>query len=68
MEKQIRQGNRNPGIGSKKIGDGITEFRSKNGVRILARDLGDGVVEILCKTGKRKSDQKAVIKHVKKYL
>ena len=55
----------NPEIGSKNVGDGITEFRGKNGGPILARDLGDGVVEILGKTGKRKADQNGVIAKVK---
>lgn len=29
MEEQIRQGNMNPGVGSKQVGEGITEFRGK---------------------------------------
>lgn len=66
MEEQIRQGNMNPGIESKKLGDGITEFRGDNGGRILARELGDGTVEILGKSGKRPSNQQYVIDQVKK--
>ena len=54
MEDQIRQGNMNPGIGSKQVGEGITEFRGKNGGRILARESENGVVEILGKSGKIK--------------
>ena len=38
MEEQIRQGNMNPGIGPKPVGEGITEFREKNGGRILVRE------------------------------
>lgn len=53
MEEQIRQGNMNPGIGSKPVGEGITEFRGKNGGRILARESENGVVEILGKSGKK---------------
>ena len=66
MEEQIRQGNMNPGIDSKKVGEGITEFRGNNGGRILARERDGNVVEILGKTGKNKKDQQAVINKVKK--
>ena len=66
MEEQIRGGNMNPGIGSKKIGDGITEFRGENGGRILARENKQGVVEILGKSGKKKKNQDYVIAQVKK--
>ena len=66
MEEQIRQGNMNPGIDSIKVGEGIIEFRGRNGGRILAREREGNVVEILGKVGKRKKDQKAVIKRVKK--
>ena len=66
MEEQVRKGNLNPGIESKNIGDGITELRGRNGGRILIREREGDIVEILGKTGKKKSDQKAVIKYVKK--
>jgi putative component of toxin-antitoxin plasmid stabilization module len=66
MEESIRQGNMNPGIGSKPVGEGITEFRGKNGGRILARESEDGVVEILGKSGKKPKNQQYVIKQVKK--
>ena len=66
MEKLIRQGNMNPGIGSKPVGEGITEFRGKNGGRILARDSENGVVEILGKSGKRPRNQQYVIDQAKK--
>ena len=62
MEESIRQGNMNPGIGSKPVGEGITEFRGKNGGRILARESEDGVVEILGKSGKKPKNQQYVIK------
>ena len=66
MEEQIRQGNMNPGIGSKPIGDGITEFRGANGGRILAREVENGVVESVGKSGKRTKNQQYVINQVKK--
>ena len=66
MEEQIRQGNMNPGIGSKPVGEGITEFRGKNGGRILARESENGVVEILGKSGKRPKNQQYVIDQAKK--
>lgn len=53
MEEQLRQGNMNPGIGSKSVGEGITEFRGKNGGRILTRESENGVIEILGKSVKK---------------
>jgi putative component of toxin-antitoxin plasmid stabilization module len=53
MEEQLAQGNMNPGISSKPVGDGITEHRGKNGGRILVRESENDVVEILGKCGKR---------------
>ena len=66
MEEQIRQGNMNPRIGSRSIGEGITEFRGKNGGRILARESENGVVEILGKSGKKPKNQQEVIDQAKK--
>ena len=66
MEEQLRQGNMNPGIGSKPVGEGITEFRGKNGGRILARESENGVVEILGKCGKKPKNQQYVIDQAKK--
>ena len=63
---RISQGNMNPGIGSKSVGEGITEFREENGGRILARESGNGVVEILGKSGKRPKNQQYVINQAKK--
>ena len=65
MEEQVRQGNMNPGIGSKPVGDGITEFRGENGGRILTRPSEDTVVEILGKSGKQKKNQQYVIDRAK---
>ncbi len=44
----------NSGIGSKPVGEGITEFRAENGGRILARESENGVVEIIGKSGKNR--------------
>lgn len=55
----------NPGIGSRPIGNGITEHRGKNGGRILTRQVGDDVIEILGKSGKDPSNQSYVIKQAK---
>lgn len=66
MEEQLAQGNMNPGIGSKPVGDGIMEHRGKNGGRILVRESENGVVEILGKSGKRPANQQFVIDQAKK--
>jgi len=66
MEDQLAQGNMNPGISSKPVGDGIMEHRGKNGGRILVRESENDVVEILGKSGKRSANQQFVIDQVKK--
>ena len=66
MEEQLAQGNMNPGVGSKPVGDGIMEHRGKNGGRILVRESENDVVEILGKSGKRPANQQFVIDQAKK--
>ncbi len=66
MEEQLAQGNMNPGISSKPVGDGIMEHRGKNGGRILVRESENDVVEILGKCGKRPANQQFVIDQAKK--
>jgi putative component of toxin-antitoxin plasmid stabilization module len=66
MEEQLAQGNMNPGIGSRPVGDGIREHRGKNGGRILVRESENNVVEILGKCGKKSADQQFVIDQAKK--
>ena len=45
---------------------GIMEHRSKNGGRVIVREVGDNIVEILAKTNKKKILQDNTIKIVKK--
>jgi hypothetical protein len=56
----------NPGIGFKQVGDGIIEYRGKNGGRILAGESENNVIEILGKCGKK--NQNFVISRVKENL
>src|SRR5690606_17951584 len=44
---QLNNGNMNPGIGSKSIGDGIFEARSRGGARVYFKNTSNGVVEIV---------------------
>lgn len=60
LEKELMKGNENPGIGRKSIGSGIIEHRARNGGRLYVREV-DGVIEILGKSGKKKTNQQAVI-------
>jgi hypothetical protein len=55
---QMANGNMNPGIGSKSIGNGIHEARSKGGARVYFRSTG-GVVEVLGYSNKQ--NQQVVI-------
>ena len=66
MEKQIRQGNMNPGISTRPLGDGLIEFRHANGGRIIVRERPNNVVEVLGKSGKKQSTQDFVIGRAKK--
>jgi putative component of toxin-antitoxin plasmid stabilization module len=61
LTAQLRNGNLNPGKGSKPIGSGISEARGQNGGRVYFRVVGE-TVEILGKSGK--SNQPRVIKEV----
>jgi len=56
---QLNNGNMNPGIGSKSIGDGIYEARSRGGARVYFRNTSNGIVEIVGYSNK--SNQQAVI-------
>lgn len=62
MLEQIKKGNNNPGIGTKKF-NGITEFRHRDGGRIYAQPAQDGWT-IVGYSGKGNQDQ--VIKQVVK--
>jgi len=61
LTAQLRNGNLNPGIGSKPIGSGISEARGANGGRVYFRVIGE-TVEILGKSGK--GNQSRVIREV----
>ena len=49
------------------IGKGLTEYRHRNGGRVVARRRGN-VIEILGTSGKNKTDRKFVINRVKRNL
>ena len=64
---ELVKGNPNPGIGNKPLGNGLTEYRHKKGVRVVTRKRGT-VIEILGKSGKDKTNQDFVINRVKRNL
>ena len=59
---QLRNGNLNPGIGTRPIGAGISEARAADGARVYFRQLADGTIEILGKS--IKSNQSKVISEI----
>ncbi|WP_208508251.1 RHS repeat protein [Variovorax paradoxus] len=61
LMEQLRQGNTNPGIGTKPIGDGLSEARGRDGSRVYFREASNGV-EILGKSNKE--NQQSVIDEV----
>jgi RHS repeat-associated protein len=61
LTSELKKGNLNPGIGSKPIGQGLSEARHDSGARVYFREK-DGAVEILGKSGK--DNQQTVIKEV----
>ena len=63
LTAKLGEGNLNPGIGTKPIGKGISEARSRDGARVYFRVV-KGAVEILGKSSK--ANQDAVIKEVLK--
>src|SRR5690606_34508747 len=52
LQDELRKGNMNPGSGSKAIGQGISEARSRDGARLYFRQLGENAVEVLRKSNK----------------
>ena len=58
LENALARGNRNPGIGTKSIGQGILEARARDGARVFFRTVGNQV-EILGKAVK--ANQQRVI-------
>jgi RHS repeat-associated protein len=62
LVEQLRQGNTNPGTGSRPIGDGLSEARGRDGSRVYFRETPNGI-EILGKSNK--ANQESVINEVK---
>ncbi|MBB6520016.1 putative Ig domain-containing protein [Pseudoteredinibacter isoporae] len=61
LSAKLGEGNLNPGIGTKPIGKGISEARSKDGARVYFRVI-KGEIEILGKSSK--ANQEVVIKEI----
>ncbi len=61
LTEQLAAGNTNPGIGTKPIGHGISEARSRDGARVYFRQTSEGI-EILGKS--TKANQQKVIDEV----
>jgi hypothetical protein len=59
--KQLKMGNKSPGIGNTSLFKGIKEARTKNGARIYFREKG-GKIEILAKSNKKAQPQVIKIK------
>jgi putative component of toxin-antitoxin plasmid stabilization module len=56
LMEQLRMGNMNPGVGTKNIGKGIFEARSRGGARIYFRNQNEGI-EILGYSNKANQSQ-----------
>ena len=63
LTDQLNKGNLNPGIGTKPIGKGLSEARSRDGARVFFRATTNGI-EILGKSNK--ANQQKVINEVLK--
>ncbi|MCO6514850.1 MAG: hypothetical protein J6589_10370 [Snodgrassella sp.] len=64
LTKQLSLNNKNPGIGTKPIGHGISEARARDGARVYFRVINDSIIEILVKSNK--ANQQTVINEVLK--
>jgi Pretoxin HINT domain len=54
---ELRKGNRNPGSGSRALGNGYIELRGRNGGRVIVRQTGDNTYDIIGKfQGHRRGD------------
>ena len=62
LTAQLRNGNLNPGTGSKSLGSGISYARGRGGARVYFRETADGTIEILGKSNK--GNQSVVIDKV----
>jgi hypothetical protein len=62
LTSELARSNLNPGIGTKPIGNWISEARARDGARVYFRQLADGTIEILGKS--TKANQSSVIAEV----
>ncbi|MEL6392720.1 MAG: RHS repeat-associated core domain-containing protein, partial [Bacteroidota bacterium] len=62
---KLKEGNTNPGIGTKSVGDGVSEARGRNGGRVLFRENKGGDIEILGKSDKNPTTQQNAIEAAK---
>jgi len=65
LTAKLADGNMNPGIGTKSVGDGISEARGSNGGRVMFRETDSNTVEILGKSGKNPKNQQDAINAAK---
>ena len=65
LTAKLADGNMNPGIGTRSVGDGISEARGSNGGRVMFRETGTNTVEILGKSGKNSKNQQDAISAAK---
>ena len=63
LVKELSRGNKNPGIGTKSIGRGLSEARARDGARVYFKETKQGI-EILGKSNK--ANQTKVLKEVLK--
>ena len=59
-------GIKEPGLRSKTVAKGIIEHRHKKGGRTYIRKINETTFEVVARSGKRTSDQNAVIKRLQK--
>ena len=65
LESKLERGIEQPGLGSKTVAKGIKEHRHKNGGRTYIKRKDETIYEVVARSGKRKSDQTAVINRLK---
>jgi len=68
LTSKLKDGNMNPGTGTKSVGDGVSEARGRNGGRVLFRETGADGVEILGKSGKNSKNQQDAISAAKEII
>ena len=65
LESKLERGIEQPGLGSKIVAKGIKEHRHKGGGRTYIKRKDETIYELVARSGKRKSDQRAVINRLK---